>query len=222
MSRLPYVVLLLATRCLYWGYILSEILHTHLLFHALLHRELFYSRAPSRITTTRSISMNLFVVILVVVTMWFCCCCCSCCPCVIVYTTQQKQDEIVSTTRKTTMKIEIFINCLIFKNSYLLHCNICMAYLCSSQTPNDRMYRLPDVVLLLATRCHYLGVNLMSYQPHLTYYWSVQYMWFWSREHFFPYHFPFVYVVFVTRESFFHCICCFWLYIWFLQSSTLV
>ena len=113
--------------------------------------------------------MNLFVLILVVVTMWFCCPCCSCCPCVIVYTEQQKQHEIVSTTTKTTTKIKIYINCLIFKNSYLLHCNICMTYLCSSQTPNDRMYILPDVVLLLATRCHYLGgkSDAISTRHHL-------------------------------------------------------
>ena len=142
------------------------------------------------------------------------------------YTEQQKQDEMVSTTTKTT-KIEIYINCLIFKNSYLLHCNICMTYLCSSQMPNDRMYSLPDVVLLLATRCHYLGgkSDVISTRPHLLLVCTIDVVL--VKRAFFPYHFLFVIITVVlditTTCIYYICsFCCLLLYIWFLESSTLV
>ena len=48
MSRWPYIVLILATRCFYCGVHLLFL--THLQFYALLHRGLFYKR-PTRCST---------------------------------------------------------------------------------------------------------------------------------------------------------------------------
>ena len=47
MSRWPYIVLLLDTRCLYWGVHLHLKIWTHFAFYALLHRGLFYKRPTS-------------------------------------------------------------------------------------------------------------------------------------------------------------------------------
>ena len=157
------IVLVLATRCQYLGVHLSKcvsiclffvkvllllchfivaVVHHSLCIHnyrwitTILHSNKYKNNKKNN---NKKINLhellNLFVLILVVVTMSFCCCCCAC---VIVYTEQQKWHETVSSITKTT-KIWIYINCLISKNSYLLHCNVYMTYLSSSQTPNNTM-----------------------------------------------------------------------------------